>query len=88
MEIITITPAQLQVIITNAMMEGAKKVLEFTSKGNEPDLEVFSLSEAAKFLKMSDNALRELVYRQKVPYTQVGRNYKFLKSELVKFLKS
>lgn len=87
MEVITISPQQLQTIIANAMVEGAKQVLALASKSNEPD-QVLSLSEAAKYLKMSDNALRQLVYGQKIPYTQVGRNYKFLKSELVNFLKS
>lgn len=87
MEVITISPQQLQSIIANAMMEGAKQVLALVSKGNEPD-EVLNLSDAAKYLRMSEGALRELVYRQKIPHSQMGRNYKFLKSELVNFLKS
>ena len=49
--------------------------------------EIMVMSEACDFLKISDPTMRKMVRAGEVPYAKVGGNYRFLKSELMKWLK-
>ena len=53
----------------------------------DPSEEVLTTEEACKLLRVSRQTIYKLVERGKLPGTKVGQSYKFLKSELIEFLK-
>ncbi len=53
----------------------------------DPTAEVLTTEEVCKLLKISRQTIYKLVEQGKLPGTKVGQSYKFLKSELIEFLK-
>jgi len=51
------------------------------------DEEVLTTGEACKLLRISRQTLYKLVDQGRLPGAKIGQSYKFLKSELVRFLK-
>ena len=51
------------------------------------DQEILTTEEVCKLLRVSRQTIYKLVDQGKLPGTRVGQSYKFLKSELIKFLK-
>ena len=49
--------------------------------------EILTTEEASKLLRISRQTVYKLVDQGKLPGTKVGQSYKFLKSELIGFLK-
>ena len=52
-----------------------------------PTEEVLTTEEVCKLLRLSRQTIYKLVEQGKLPGTKVGQSYKFLKSELIEFLK-
>ena len=53
----------------------------------DPTEEVLTTEEVCKLLRLSRQTIYKLVEQGKLPGTKVGQSYKFLKSELIEFLK-
>lgn len=49
--------------------------------------EIMVLREACEFLKVSDPTLRKMIRNGEVPYAKVGGTFRFLKSELIRWMK-
>jgi excisionase family DNA binding protein len=49
--------------------------------------DVLTTNEAAKFLRTSRHTLLKMIREEKISAIKVGRSFRFLKSELVNFLK-
>ncbi len=49
--------------------------------------EVMTTSEAIKYLKISRKTLLKLVHEDKIPARKLGKDYRYLKSEIDKFLR-
>jgi len=50
-------------------------------------LEVMTTQEAVKYLRISRKTLLKLVHDGEIPARKVGKNYRYLKSEIDHFLK-
>lgn len=48
---------------------------------------VMTLIQACDFLQLSESTVRRMVYSKQIPSRQIGRQYRFLKSELIDWLK-
>ena len=51
------------------------------------DDEILTTEEACKLLRISRQTIYKLVDQGKLPGTKIGQSYKFLKSELIGFLR-
>ncbi|TKJ40652.1 hypothetical protein CEE37_06730 [candidate division LCP-89 bacterium B3_LCP] len=49
-------------------------------------LEVFDLREAAAFLRISENTLRDWVRKRKIPFSKVNGSLRFKRSKLERWL--
>ena len=58
-----------------------------TSKIFDSNEEILTTEEVSKLLRISRQTIYKLVEQGKLPGTKVGQSYKFLKSELIEFLK-
>ena len=54
---------------------------------NEQFGEVLTTTEVIKYLKVSRKTLLKLVRGEKIPARKVGKDYRYLKSEIDKFLR-
>ena len=52
------------------------------------DDEVMSKQQLADFLKVELKTINYLLYSKQIPCFKVGRGYRFLKSEIMKWIKS
>lgn len=50
------------------------------------DERYINADEVAKFLSLTDFALRNLIFKKQIPFYRVGRRIKFLKSELIEWM--
>lgn len=77
-------------------IEGLKKIplqdpipeIELVPDKPEADDHLISMSEARKFLDISDATLRRYIKRGKVPAYNFGKEYKFKLSELSRFVEA
>jgi len=49
---------------------------------------LLTLDEVAKLLRVHPNTVRNMIKLNKIPYIQIGRQYRFLPKELMEFLKN
>ena len=49
--------------------------------------EILTTEEVCKLLRVSRQTIYKLIEQRRLPGTKVGQSYKFLKSELIEFLK-
>lgn len=49
--------------------------------------EILTIEEATKFLKIGKTTLYKLARENKIPAQKVGREWRFLKSEIVEWMK-
>ena len=50
-------------------------------------IEVLTTAETVQYLRVSRKTLLKLVHEGKIPARKIGKNYRYLKNELEKFLK-
>jgi excisionase family DNA binding protein len=56
-------------------------------KENNADVELFTIKEAAEFLKVSVSMVRRLQYGRHVPFIKVGSAIRFNKHDIVEYLR-
>ena len=67
---------------------GMEEFLDAATREPEPEKEeVFTVKEAAEFLRVTPNFIYKLVGEKKIPNHHLGAKVLFIKSELLEFLK-
>ena len=63
-------------------------VLFFDNKSNNsyPAIELLTISETARFLKISATGVRRLQYKRLVPFIKVGGSVRFTTSDIIAYL--
>lgn len=62
------------------MVDEAQKILAFS--------EIMTTSEAMQYLRVSRKTLLKLVHEGKIPAQKVGKDFRYLKSEIDRFLRT
>ncbi len=79
-----ITPPELQVLIENSIRTVLSSIEQPT---NTAEVEILTVPEAAKFLRLSVPTIYGLIHKQAIPVMKQSRRCYFSKSELIEYLK-
>lgn len=86
-QVIGIDLEDLKELIQHAVRDEIETCLSECRFGNEFKDEVLTRNGAAELLKMTPEKVTEGYDKKEIPGTKIGREYRFLKSEVVKCLK-
>ena len=80
-------PAALESMIQHTVERALKAQTEQQQQPTETPDQLFSIDEAAEFLKLSKPTLYSKVSRNELPYMKRGRRLYFSRTELTEYLK-
>ena len=92
-QIIIVTPAQLQSIISDAVNAILPKLADFRRKNEPVETDGMNVEDAARFLieqgiPTTRATLYNLVYKNTIPHKKFGRRTVFSKKELLAWIES
>lgn len=50
------------------------------------DIQIMTIDEVARFLKVCDKTIRRLINRNEIPVARIGKSYRFYRSDIVRWL--
>lgn len=86
MNIIGISIDDLLDIISKAIKDGMDTAIENNRFGSEFKDEILDRNEVARLLKITPDHVSYLYNKKVIPGTKIGKEYKFLKSKLLKVI--
>jgi|GEM_PF-489570 len=71
-----------------ARQHGRSPALFIDNSPNEPDsnLQLLTVSEVARFLKISKTGVRRLQQQRRIPFLKIGGSIRFAKSDIAEYL--